>query len=197
MRFAEGGESMDKIRCGWVKHNDETYINYHDQEWGKPLYDDTALFELFSLETQTAGLSWLTVLKKREGYREVFHNFCLEKVIKMSVDEIDTIVMHGNVIKSRSKLIAILHNAQCFVNIQHEYGSLCEYFWHYVNHQPIVNLIDNYRHAPITSLISDQMTKDLKKRGFKYIGSTTLYAFMQACGMVNDHEESCWCKHLH
>ena len=183
-----------QTRCGWVKLSDPIYVAYHDEEWGKPLRDDQALFELFSLETQAAGLSWLTVLKKREGYRNAFANFDLSRVSAMKEDEIDAIIQTENVIKSRPKLEAIVHNAKAFLRIKEEYGSLHQYFWSYVNHTPIINTIQDYKTAPCTSTISDLMTKDLKKRGFKFIGSTTLYAFMQACGMVNDHEEQCWCK---
>ncbi len=182
-------------RCGWLKQNDPIYVAYHDEEWGKPLHDDRALFELFSLETQSAGLSWLTVLKKRDGYKKAFKDFDLFQVAQLDAHEIDAIMQTCDVIKSRAKLEAIVHNAKAFVLIQKEFGSLNAYFWHYVDHAPIVNDVPDYKSALCTSPISDAMTKDLKKRGFKFVGSTTLYAFMQACGMVNDHENSCCCKH--
>jgi len=181
-------------RCGWVKQNDATYEAYHDEEWGKPLHNERALFELFSLETQAAGLSWLTVLKKREGYRDAFSDFVLEKVARLESSDVERILKEGAVIKSRPKIEAIIHNARVFETISKEFGSLGAYFWAYVEGKTIVNDIKDYKMGPCTSSISDAMSKDLKKRGIKFIGSTTLYAFMQACGMVNDHENDCWCK---
>ena len=181
-------------RCGWLKLSDPTYVAYHDEEWGKPLHEDRALFELFCLETQSAGLSWLTVLKKREGYRNAFASFVLEKVARLSEMDVERILSEGEVIKSRPKIEAIINNAKLFQVIVQEFGSLDAYFWGYVNGKTIVNDIPNYKTAATTSPISDALTKDLKKRGFKFIGSTTIYAFMQACGMVNDHENSCGCK---
>lgn len=181
-------------RCGWVKLNDPTYVAYHDEEWGKPLHDDRALFELFCLETQSAGLSWLTILKKREGYRNAFASFVLEKVAHLSEMDVERILDEGEVIKSRPKIEAIIHNAKLFQAIIQEFGSLDAYFWGYVGGKTIVNDVPDYKIAATTSPISDALTKDLKKRGFKFVGSTTIYAFMQACGMVNDHENSCGCK---
>jgi DNA-3-methyladenine glycosylase I len=181
-------------RCGWVKLSDPTYAAYHDEEWGKPLHDDRALFELFCLETQSAGLSWLTILKKRDGYRNAFASFVLEKVAHMGEMDVERILNEGEVIKSRPKIEAILHNAKLFQGIAQEFGSLDTYFWNYVGGKTIVNDVSDYKTAACTSTISDALTKDLKKRGFKFVGSTTIYAFMQACGMVNDHENSCGCK---
>ena len=178
-------------RCGWLKLSDADYVAYHDEEWGKPLHDDNALFELFSLETQAAGLSWLTILKKRKGYREAFEGFDLERVASYGDADIERILQSGLVVKSRPKIAAIIANAQGFLKIREAFGSLENYFWKNVNHTPIVNDIPDYKTAPCTSPISDALTKELKKRGFKFIGSTTMYAFMQACGMVNDHENGC------
>lgn len=185
---------MSVSRCGWVKLSDPVYVAYHDEEWGTPLHDDHALFELFSLETQSAGLSWLTILKKRQGYREAFEGFDLERVASYSEDDIVRILESGLVVKSRPKVEAIISNARGFVEIKKEYGSLDAYFWGKVGGKPIINEVANYKEAVCTSDISDTMTKELKKRGFKFIGSTTIYAFMQACGMVDDHENNCWCK---
>ena len=140
------------------------------------------------------GNSWLTVLKKREGYRNAFAHFMLEKVARMGEMDVERILQEGEVIKSRPKIEAIIHNAKLFEAIKKEFGSLDNYFWRYVDGKTIVNDIPDYKTAPCTSSISDTLTKDLKKRGFKFVGSTTLYAFMQACGMVNDHENSCGCK---
>ena len=185
---------MKKVRCGWVKAGDKTYEDYHDNEWGKPLHDDKALFELFSLETQAAGLSWLTVLKKREGYRKAFANFELEKVASFTCKDEERIMEEGEVIKNRAKIKAIINNAKLFLRIKEEFGSIDNFLWSYVKHKPIVNHLENYKDGATTSPISDQLTKDLKKRGFKFVGSVTIYAFMQACGMINEHEKSCWCN---
>lgn len=184
----------EKYRCGWVKLSDPVYVAYHDEEWGKPLHDDNALFELFSLETQSAGLSWLTVLKKRDGYREVFGGFELDDVAAYDGDDVARILDSGKVIKSKPKIEAIINNAKLFLDIRREYGSLDTYFWDKVGGKTIVNDIPDYRNAARHTQISDEITKELKKRGFKFIGSTTIYAFMQACGMMDDHENGCFCK---
>lgn len=181
-------------RCGWLKLSDPIYVAYHDEEWGKPLHDDRSLFELFCLETQSAGLSWLTILKKREGYRNAFARFVLEKVARLSEMDVERILSEGKVIKSRPKIEAIINNAKLFQIIIQEFGSLDAYFWGYVDGKTIINDVPDYKTAACTSPISDALTKDLKKRGFKFVGTTTIYAFMQACGMVNDHENSCGCK---
>lgn len=185
---------MEHKICGWVKLNDLQYLDYHNNEWGKPLHNDNALFELFSLETQSSGLSWLTVLKKRDGYRKVFENFSLETVASYTQEDINRIFESGLIIKSRPKIEAIINNAKLFLEIKREFASLGNYFWSKVNHKTIVNDVVDYKLASTTSEISDTLTKDLKKRGFKFVGSVTIYAFMQACGMVNDHENSCWYK---
>lgn len=185
---------MEHKICGWVKLNDLQYLDYHNNEWGKPLHNDNALFELFSLETQSSGLSWLTVLKKRDGYRKVFENFSLETVASYTQEDINRIFESGLIIKSRPKIEAIINNAKLFLEIKREFASLDNYFWSKVNHKTIVNDVVDYKLASTTSEISDTLTKDLKKRGFKFVGSVTIYAFMQACGMVNDHENSCWYK---
>jgi len=178
------------MRCGWVKTGDATYEAYHDLEWGKPLHEERALFELFSLETQAAGLSWLTVLKKREAYREAFAGFDLDVVAGFTCKDVERI-LHTDVIKHPKKIEAIIHNATLFLDIRQEFGSLDEYFWSFVNHAPLLNDVPDYKTAPTTSPLSDALTRDLKKRGFKFVGSVTIYAFMQACGMVNDHENGC------
>lgn len=185
---------MSVSRCGWVKLSDPVYVAYHDEEWGKPLQDERALFELFSLETQSAGLSWLTILKKREGYREVFEGFDLERVAAYTDEDVIRILESGLIVKSRPKIEAIISNARGFVEIKKEYGSLDAYFWQKVGGNAMINDVSDYRSAACTSEISDAITKELKKRGFKFIGSTTIYAFMQACGMVDDHENGCCCK---
>lgn len=181
-------------RCGWVKLSEPIYVAYHDEEWGKALHDDRALFELLCLETQSAGLSWLTILKKREGYRKAFDTFELSKVAHYTDADVERIMSTGEVIKSRPKINAIIANAKCTQTIIQDYGSLDTYLWSFVGGKPIINDVPDYKTAACTSSISDALTKDMKKRGFKFVGSTTIYAFMQACGMVNDHENSCTCR---
>mgnify|MGYP003395690010 FL=1 len=185
---------MEHKICGWVKLNDLQYLDYHNNEWGKPLHNDNALFELFSLETQSSGLSWLTVLKKRDGYRKAFKNFSLETVASYTQEDINRIFESGLIIKSRPKIEAIINNAKLFLEIKKEFASLDNYFWSKVNHKTIINDVLDYKMACTKSEISDLLTKDLKKRGFKFVGSVTIYAFLQACGIVNDHENNCWCK---
>ena len=185
---------MEHKICGWVKLNDLQYLDYHNNEWGKPLHNDNALFELFSLETQSSGLSWLTVLKKRDGYRKAFENFSLETVASYTQEDINRIFESGLIIKSRPKIEAIINNAKLFLEIKKEFASLDNYFWSKVNHKTIINDVLDYKMACTNSEISDLLTKDLKKRGFKFVGSVTIYAFLQACGIVNDHENNCWCK---
>jgi DNA-3-methyladenine glycosylase I len=185
---------VDKLRCGWVKLSDPIYVAYHDEEWGKPIHNDQKLFELFSLETQSAGLSWLTVLKKRDGYREVFDGFEIHRVASYDNNDIERIIDSGLVIKSRPKIEAIISNARLFMDIVAEFGSIDSYFWSKVGGKQIVNSVTSYKDTITTSDISNEITKELKKRGFKFIGSVTIYAFMQACGMVDDHENKCTCK---
>lgn len=185
---------MEHKICSWVKQNNPQYLDYHNNEWGKAIHDDDTLFELFSLETQSSGLSWLTVLKKRAGYREVFENFSLENVASYTKDDVNRILESGLVIKSRPKIEAIINNAKLFLQIKKEFSSLDNYFWSRTNHKTIVNDVVDYKLTCITSEISDELAKDLKKRGFKFVGSVTVYAFLQACGIVNDHENDCWCK---
>jgi len=185
---------IKKKRCGWVKLTEAVYVRYHDDEWGKPLHDERALFELFSLETQSAGLSWLTILKKREAYREVFDNFNLKKVAAYTEKDVRRIMKSGKVIKHKAKIEAIITNAKAFEELQNDFTSIDNYFWSKVKYHPIINDIKEYKNALTSSDISDAITKELKTRGFKFIGSITIYAFMQACGMVNDHENDCFCK---
>ena len=185
---------MEHKICGWVKLNDLQYLDYHNIECWKLLHNDNALFELFSLETQSSGLSWLTVLKKRDGYRKAFKNFSLETVASYTQEDINRIFESGLIIKSRPKIEAIINNAKLFLEIKKEFASLDNYFWSKVNHKTIINDVLDYKMACTKSEISDLLTKDLKKRGFKFVGSVTIYAFLQACGIVNDHENNCWCK---
>ena len=178
-------------RCGWVKLSDPLYVEYHDKEWGRELHDERALFELFSLETQSSGLSWLTILKKREGYRRQFENFDLDKVAHYTQEDMDRILQSGEVIKSRPKIETIIHNAKAFLQIKEEFGTIDSYFWEKIGYKSRFNNVVDYKTADTKSQLSDSIAKDLKRRGFKYVGSITVYAFMQACGMINDHENDC------
>lgn len=185
---------MEQKRCAWVKKGDAVYEAYHDTEWGKPLYDDHALFELLCLETQSAGLNWLMVLKKREGYRKAFANFELAKIMRFTEEDVDRILKEENVIRNLAKIRSIITNAKACHAIILECGSFSAYLWRYVENTPLINDIPHGKKPQSSSVISDELTRDLKKRGFKFVGSITLYAYLQACGMINDHENECFCK---
>ena len=178
-------------RCGWCG-NEKIYQDYHDQEWGEPLYDDQALFELFILETLQAGLSWITVLRKRNAYRAALDNFDAEKIAQYDEAKYEALMQHPDLIKNKLKMRAIIHNAQCYLTLKAEHGSFSDWLWQYVDHKPIINGFQQLSDVPVTTNISDQLSKDLKKLGFKFVGSVTIYAFMQAMGMVNDHVSDCF-----
>ncbi|MEM8780387.1 MAG: DNA-3-methyladenine glycosylase I [Cyanobacteria bacterium P01_G01_bin.49] len=178
-------------RCGWVKEN-PLEIAYHDQEWGVPLTDDQKLFEFLILEGAQAGLSWSTVLKKRENYRQAFANFDPEKVAQFGEKQQEELRQNPGIIRNKLKIAAAINNAQLFLNVKAEYGSFSSYIWQFVQGEPIENRWQILEQVPITSPESEQMSKDLRKRGFKFIGSTICYAFMQATGMVNDHTIDCF-----
>ncbi|BAO55027.1 DNA-3-methyladenine glycosylase I [Nonlabens marinus] len=180
-----------KQRCGWCL-GDDLYEEYHDNEWGKPVYDDDILFEFLILETMQAGLSWITILKKRENYRNALDGFDSIKIANYDADKVAALLLDPGIIRHRLKIQSIINNAQCFLKLQEEYGSFSKFLWKYVHSKPIVNHVKDYKNVPATTALSDQLAKDLKKRGFKFVGSTTIYAFMQAVGMVNDHEISCY-----
>lgn len=182
---------MEKHRCGWCE-GDALYEAYHDNEWGVPVKDDDTLFEFLILETFQAGLSWITVLKKRENFRLAFDNFNYRKISRYQQNKIDELLANPGIIRNKLKVNATVSNAQAFIKIQEEFGSFSEYIWAFVDGKPIRNKWENYKDAPATSPISDALSKDLKKRGFKFVGSTVVYAHMQATGMVNDHEVSCF-----
>jgi len=185
---------MEKTRCAWV-NSDQLYIDYHDNEWGKPVKDDKTLFEFLILESFQAGLSWYTILKKRENFREAFADFDVEKVADFDETKIEELVQNEGIIRHRGKIIAAINNAKLFIKIQKEFGSFSDFFWSYVDHKPIVNNWNSIiKEVPATTEISDQLAKDLKKRGFKFFGSTIIYAHMQATGMVNDHTKDCFCR---
>jgi DNA-3-methyladenine glycosylase I len=182
-----------KSRCGWVNLKNPLYIKYHDEEWGRELHDDHKLFELLCLEGAQAGLSWETILNKREEYRRCFWDFDVEVLVSKTDEELLELIQHFGVIKNRLKTLGVKKNAMAYHKIIEEHGSLDTFLWSYVDGSPIVNLWDNYRDAPTQTDISTKLSKDLKKYGFGFVGPVICYAFMQACGMVSDHEKECWC----
>ncbi|EEQ15787.1 DNA-3-methyladenine glycosylase 1 [Yersinia frederiksenii ATCC 33641] len=184
--------SMALQRCGWVT-SDPLYIDYHDKEWGIPQRENQALFEMLCLEGQQAGLSWITVLKKRENYRKCFHNFDPVRVAKMGPKEVETLVLDSGIIRHRGKIQAIITNAQAYLAMEANGEDFSEFIWSFVEGTPKVNHWWSLAEAPATTPISDAMSKALKKKGFKFIGSTICYAFMQASGLVNDHMCNCFC----
>ena len=177
-------------RCHWV-NADPIYIDYHDHEWGIPLHDDDKLFEFLILEGFQAGLSWITVLKKRDNFRKAFDNFKALKIVKYDEQKIEELMQDSGIIRNRLKIQGTITNAKLFLEIQQEFGSFAQYIWQFTSGQTIVNQWNNASQVPVSTLISCAMSKDLKKRGFKFIGSTICYAFMQATGMVNDHLINC------
>jgi DNA-3-methyladenine glycosylase I len=181
-------------RCPWLDTSKEDYVAYHDQEWGVPLYDDHRLFEFITLESAQAGLSWYTILKKRDGYRSAFKNFVVEEVAEMTEDDVERLMLFEGIIRNRAKIAATINNAQRFIEIQKEFGSFSNYQWQFVGSKPQVNNLDTLADYPAITEASTAFAKDLKKRGFKFLGPTTVYAHMQACGMVNDHSNDCFRK---
>lgn len=185
---------MEKQRCKWCL-GDTLYEAYHDQEWGVPVYDDATLFEFLILETFQAGLSWITILRKRENFRAAFDNFDYKKIALYKEDKFDTLMQDAGIIRNKLKIKATISNALAFMKIQKEFGSFSQYIWAFVDGKPIKNTLKNIKDLPATTQISDHLSKDLKKRGFKFVGSTVVYAHMQATGMVNDHEVACFRYH--
>lgn len=185
---------MEKHRCGWCL-GDPLYEAYHDMEWGVPVKDDDTLFEFLILETFQAGLSWITVLRKRENFRKAFDNFDYKKIAGYPQDKIEDLLQDPGIIRNKLKVHATVSNAKAFMEVQEEFGSFSKYIWDFVDGKPVKNTWQNYKDAPATTEISDALSKDLKKRGFKFVGSTVIYAHMQATGMVNDHEVNCFRYH--
>lgn len=183
-----------KIRCFGSAPGKEFYADYHDNEWGIPVYDDTHLFEMLILEGAQAGLSWETILKRREEYRKVFHKFNPAKVAKMTDAELNGLLDNPGIIRNRLKVFGARQNAAVFLQIQKEFGSFSKYLWAFVDGKPIVTRRHSLRELPPTTAISDALSKDLKKRGMTFVGSTIMYAFMQAVGLVDDHIVDCWCS---
>lgn len=180
-----------KQRCQWC-NDDPIYIEYHDNEWGKPVHDDRLLFEFLILEGAQAGLSWITVLKKRANYRKHFANFDPQKVAKFTDEKLEKILLDPGVIRNRLKIYGARKNAQAFLKVQKEFGSFDYYIWNFVGHQSIKNQWQHLSEVPASTTISDAISKDLKKRGFTFVGSTICYAFMQAIGIINDHTQTCF-----
>lgn len=183
----------NKTRCDWAEGQFQEYIDYHDHEWGVPVHDDKVLFEFLILEGAQAGLSWATILKKRENYRQCFADFDVEKVAGFSEHKIEALLQNEGIIRNKLKVRNAVRNAQLFIKVQEEFGSFDAYAWSFVNHKPIKNSWKSIEEVPATTAVSDALSKDLKKRGFKFVGSTIMYAWMQACGLVNDHLVTCFC----
>jgi DNA-3-methyladenine glycosylase I len=185
---------LSKNRCHWANNPDKPYyMEYHDQEWGVPVYDDRVHFEFLILEGAQAGLSWDTILKKRDGYRKAFKDFDPVKVAKMTDAQLEKLLDNPGIIRNRLKIFAARRNALAFLAIQKEFGTFSDYIWRFVGGKPIVNKWKTSREAPATTPESDTLSKDLKKRGMSFVGSTVIYAHMQATGLVNDHALTCWC----
>ena len=182
---------MEKIRCTWVS-DDPLYMEYHDKEWGVPVYDDESLFEFLILETFQAGLSWITILRKRENFREALDNFDYKKIAKYDSEKFDSLLQNTGIIRNKLKIKATISNAVAFMDIQKEFGSFSKYIWGFVEGKPLKNSCKNNIEVPANTELSDVISKDLKTRGFKFVGSTVIYAHMQATGMVNDHTTDCF-----
>ena len=179
-------------RCPWVELDKPDYVAYHDTEWGVPVHADRVMFEYLTLEGAQAGLSWYTVLRKREGYRAAFADFDIETVARFPTHKIETLMANAGLVRNRQKLAATLGNARACLELQAEFGSVCQYLWSFVDHAPQVNAPRSRADFRATSPASDYMSRELKRRGFKFVGSTIMYAFMQATGLVNDHTHDCF-----
>jgi len=179
-------------RCPWLDTSKADYVKYHDEEWGVPVHDDKKLFEYITLESAQAGLSWYTILRRRDGYKAAFNQFNIEEVALFDANKVDDLLLNNKIIRHKGKIEATINNAKCFMLIQQEFGSFSQYLWGFVNNKTIVNNWQNKEDYPATTPLSDLLSKDLKKRGFKFLGSTTCYAFIQACGVVNDHSADCY-----
>lgn len=181
-------------RCAWVKLDNPLYVKYHDEEWGVPCFDDAKLFEMLLLESAQAGLSWETILKKRANYRKAFDDFAPLKIATYKEDKITELLANSGIVRNRLKILSAIRNAQVFLKIQEEFGSFSEYIWAFVGGKPIQNNFAEHSQIPTQTALSDAISKDLKKRGMNFVGSTIIYAYIQAIGMVNDHEIGCFCR---
>ena len=186
--------TQEKFRCPWSLGFDQ-YIEYHDKEWGVPVHDDNVHFEFLILEGAQAGLSWSTILKKREGYRKAFANFDPKKVARFTEAKLEKLLLNPDIVRNRLKVYAAVNNAKRFLEVQKEFGTFDKYIWGFVGGKPIVNKMKTLKEIQPTSPESDALSKDLIKRGFKFVGSTVIYAHMQACGLVNDHLVDCFRYH--
>ncbi len=184
----------NKTRCTWVDERHQIYIDYHDQEWGIPLHHDVKLFEALVLDGAQAGLSWLTILKRRVGYRKAFDNFDFHKVARYDDSKVQELLNDVGIIRNRLKIKSAINNAKVFIEIRKEFGSFDSYIWKYVDNKPIVNHYTTENELPSKTALSDAISKDLKDRGMSFVGSTIIYAMMQAIGMVNDHTVGCFCR---
>lgn len=181
-----------KIRCSWAEGQFADYVRYHDEEWGVPARNDQSHFEFLVLESAQAGLRWATVLKRREGYRQAFANFNAEKVARYTEEDVQRLMQDTGIIRNQLKIRAAINNALRFLEVQQEFGSFSKYIWQFVGGKPLINHWSAQKQVPATSAESDALSKDLKKRGFKFVGSTIIYAHMQACGLVMDHTIDCF-----
>lgn len=179
-------------RCPWLDETKPDYVEYHDKEWGVPVLDDQTMFEYLVLESAQAGLSWYTILKRREGYRSAFANFDVEKVARFTQEDERRLREDSGIIRNKLKISSTITNAQHFIEIQEEFGSFCNYIWSFVDNKVLVTSPKTLEDYPATSEVSDRLSKDLKKRGFKFVGSTIIYAHLQAAGLINDHSVSCY-----
>jgi DNA-3-methyladenine glycosylase I len=179
-------------RCGWVPLDNKLYVDYHDKDWGKAVHNDRLLFEMLILEGAQAGLAWSTILKKRKTYKKAFDNFDFKKIAKYNQKKIELLLQDPGIIRNKLKIASAIRNAKIFIEIIKEFGSFDKYIWGFVDGKPIVNKRKSWKQIPATTSISDEISKDLKGRGMNFVGSTIIYAFMQAVGMVNDHETSCF-----
>lgn len=183
--------TKQKNRCPWSTSN-ELYIRYHDEEWGVPVFDDQKQFEFLVLESAQAGLSWNTILNKRENYRAAYDGFDVQKVAKYDETKIEELMQNAGIIRNRRKIEASISNAKCFIEIQNEFGSFCNYLWKFVDGKPLVNEWIKISQIPAKTELSDRISKDMKKRGFKFLGSIIIYSHLQATGLINDHLKSCF-----
>ncbi|HYD82030.1 MAG TPA: DNA-3-methyladenine glycosylase I [Paucimonas sp.] len=183
---------MTIVRCSWANPANPRYLDYHDHEWGVPCHDEVRLFEMLNLEGAQAGLSWETILNKRETYRAAFDNWDAEKIANYGAKKVAELLENPGIVRNRLKVAAVINNAQAYLRLRDEVGGLAPYLWAHVDGKPIVNRWQTAKDAPAKTPLSDQISKDLSKRGFKFVGSTIVYAYMQAIGMVNDHSAECF-----
>lgn len=183
---------MEKRRCGWCNLNSPEYVDYHDSQWGVPVHDDRLLFEMLSLEGMQAGLSWISILQRRDNYREAFDDFDYHKIAGYGQQKEDELLADTGIIRNKLKIKSIVGNARAFIRIREEFGSFAHYIWEYVDFTPIHTSCAHFKDMPVKTELSERITKDLKKRGMKFVGPVIIYSLMQAIGMINDHETTCF-----